>query len=98
MSSPEEIKATQAATRQAMAATRIALLTEAKRISDRVQERLGVDKTGGDHAILVTRLANKHGVSGLTAKRWLINAGFHLNENLRGRPTHQAVLLHDGLI
>lgn len=86
--SQSPVKAAHAATRQAMAATRLALIAEAQTIADRA----------GSKAILVTRLANKHGVSGLTAKRWLEQAGFELNESLKGRPTHHAVLVHDGLI
>ncbi len=78
-----------------MAATRLALVAEAQEIATRVG---GGDLEKGAKAILVTRLANKHGVSGLTAKRWLQQAGFSLNAMLKGRPTHHAVLVHDGLI
>ncbi len=69
-------------------ATRKALIAEAQEITDRA----------GSKAILVSRLADKYGVSSLSAKRWLTQAGFELDTNRTGRPTFEAVLIHDGLL
>jgi hypothetical protein len=83
-----ELKAAQAKTKQALGATRAAIIAEAQGIADRA----------GSKAILVSRLAAKYGVASLSVKRWLEKAGFELNDQLKGRPTYEAVLLHDGLL
>jgi hypothetical protein len=84
----EDLKAAQARTKQALGAVRATIVAEAQAIASRA----------GSKAILVSRLAQKHGVASLSVKRWLEAAGFELNSELRGRPTYEAVLLHDGLM
>jgi hypothetical protein len=84
----KDIRAVQAATRQVLGRVRVELIAEAQEIADRA----------GSEAILVSRLADKFGVASLTAKRWLLAAGFKLNVTLKGRPSFEAVLVHDGLL
>jgi transposase-like protein len=84
----EDLKAAQARTKQALSAVRATIVAEAQEIADRA----------GSKAILVSRLAQKHGVASLSVKRWLEAAGFELRTDLRGRPRYEEVLLHDGLV
>lgn len=83
-----DVKEQLKATRQVMGRVRVELVAEAREIANRA----------GDSAILVSRIAEKYGVSSLTAKRWLEQAGFQLSKTRTGRPTFEAVLLHDGLL
>lgn len=84
----QNYRAAKVATRQILNKTRDAVLAEAHEIANRA----------GDSAILVTRLAEKHGVAFATCKKWLQAEGFELNTSLRGRPSFEAVLVHDGLM
>lgn len=83
-----DLRSHMAATRQVLNQVRAAVVAEAQEIADRA----------GSRAILVSRLADKHGVASLTAKRWLQAAGFELKTDRRGRPSFEEVLLHDGLM
>ena len=82
-----DMKAVHAATKQALAAVRKVVLAEAEEIRARA----------GEDAILIGRLADRHGVAALTVKRWLIKAGFDVAQRT-GRPTFEQVLQHDGLL
>lgn len=75
-------------TRQVLNKVRLDVIAEAQAIADRA----------GSEAILVTRLATKYGISFATCKSWLETAGFKLNKSLKGRPSFEAVLIHDGLM
>lgn len=84
----EDVRNALKQTRQVMGQVRQALIAEAQGIADRA----------GSKAILVSRLADKYGISSLTAKRWLAQAGFELDKTRTGRPRYEDVLIHDGLL